>query len=621
MDRSPRRPRAAIVAIRLGAVGALAYACGDGLTAPDPRGTDIEVRLEERVAVTDAVTVTVRGTARTAVAEAVTVGDAVTISVRRAARTLVDEAVAVADQVSLVVHRAARALVDEGVSVSEDVAITVVPAPTGGWVRDSVLPAAAQYHGYPFPGTAGQAVRIHASLLDDVNGSARMSLLSPTGAVLYPTTGGSSAEGWATSLGSESAVLDLQEDGAYTLLIQSAAPGARYRVGLGTGVGRRDPDFNAVAVPRGTDSGLHFFDMALDGDAIVAVGSRWLRRFNADGLAATGFGTDGAVDLPAVLGGAWGKAVALQPDGRILVAARVTVSPYPWVVARFSPDGVLDPTFGVAGIVTLSGLGTNSDSQPVGIELQSNGADLDIVVAGVAGFNLEKVALVRLKADGSLDPTFGGGDGLVVENGGSGFGPIAFGLDSERRLLVLDDESMRRYLPDGSRDPAFGSDGLVHFTNDLGVTAFARATNFAVVSGDRLAVVGLSSVDAFVMRLQPSGQLDASFAGTGWLTANFGLRDRLQAVVEDAAGNLVVVGHQRTSEALPDARHEFLVARFLANGVIDAQFGHAGYTLDHREANDARAVALDTQGRIVVGGESPLQRTFWAMQIVRLLPH
>ena len=604
-------------------------ACDDGIEAMIAEAVavadavTINVRRSSRssfaeaVAVTDAVTINVLSTLRSAVAEGVSVSDDVAITVVAAPRSRVSESVGVTDQVTIDVRSSIKSNIAEAVGVTEEVAITVVPLQAAGWVQDSVLPPGGEWHDYLFEGKAGQVVRTHVSLLDDVSGSARMSVVGPSNATLYPAPGSPAAEGWSTSLSSAHAVLALAADGIYTLRITSAAAGARYRVGLGTGIGRRDPAFTAVAVPRGTDSGLHFLGMVLDGDEILTIGGRWLRRFSDGGALVSSFGSGGSVDLSAVLG-ASGKALSLQPDGKILVAARVTIAPYPWKVARFESNGTLDPTFGVAGIVTLAGLGTNSDSQPVGIALQANGLDLDIVVGGIAGFNLEKVGIARLKPDGSLDTTFGGGDGLVVENGGSGFGPIGFAIDSQHRILLLDDQSMRRYQPDGARDPSFGNDGLTHWTNDLGVSNLARAAGLSVLPNDRIAIVGVSSADGFIMKLQSSGQLDNSFAGTGWITPDFGLRERLQSVVEDPAGNLIVVGHQRTSEAGTAADYEYLVARFRASGEIDGPFGHAGYTVDHR-ADDALSAALDSSGRLIVGGESPAQRSSTGVQVLRLL--
>jgi uncharacterized delta-60 repeat protein len=486
----------------------------------------------------------------------------------------------------------------------------VIAPPEPGWIEQGTLESGEIF--LPFGGTAGQQVRVHTSMLDNLSGSLQMSVEGPSG-VIYPTSAGTTADGWATSLSSANAVLSLPLTGTYGIRVVFAASGpARYRVGLGGGKGRRDAAFGVageVRVARGTDSGNHLLDMALSGDEILTLGHRWLRRFDAAGQPAAGFGASGAVNVNTLLGG-WGTALVVQPDGRIVIAARVTVSPYPWKVARFHPDGSLDLGFGTGGIVTLP-FGTSISSQPVGIGLLDNG---DIVVSGDAGFNLERVAIARLKTNGDLDATFGMG-GTVVENGGSGFLPLKSAVQPDGSILIVDDGGIRRYLAHGARDASFGTDGLISWVADLGLSSQVFTNNVRVGAGDRILVTGTHGQDAFFMRLLPTGQPDASFAGNGWTVMDFGTADRFNSAVEDAGGNTYVIGHQRAS----GGDYEFLVTRFRANGELDATFGHAGYLLEHR-VNNGLVVRLDTQGRIVVGGEAPGQTSFYGVEILRLLP-
>lgn len=73
--------------------------------------------------------------------------------------------------------------------------------------------------------------------------------------------------------------------------------------------------------------------------------------------------------------------------------------------------------------------------------------------------------------------------------------------------------------------------------------------------------------------------------------------DQFIAASPDAFSNLIAVGRQVTR----DGDREFLVTRMSDAGILDPYFGHAGYVLEHR-ADDPRAVAVDSQGRIVVAG-------------------
>ena len=97
-------------------------------------------------------------------------------------------------------------------------------------------------------------------------------------------------------------------------------------------------------------------------------------------------------------GGDIANAVAVQPDGKIVVAGfanDASNSDSDFALARYNPDGTLDTSFGSAGIVTTD-LGTQSDDARA-LAIQPDGR---IVVAGTAG---EDIALVRYLPDGKLD--------------------------------------------------------------------------------------------------------------------------------------------------------------------------------------------------------------------------
>ena len=105
--------------------------------------------------------------------------------------------------------------------------------------------------------------------------------------------------------------------------------------------------------------------------------------------------------------------MTIQPDGKIVVAGEMGIGgPNPrFAIVRYEADGSLDPSFG-GGDGNVSIDFTPRDDFPYAVRLQADGK---IVVAGAAGYNRpnSKFALARLTPDGSLDPTFGG-DGTVT---------------------------------------------------------------------------------------------------------------------------------------------------------------------------------------------------------------
>jgi uncharacterized delta-60 repeat protein len=130
------------------------------------------------------------------------------------------------------------------------------------------------------------------------------------------------------------------------------------------------------------------------------------------------FGNGGIVILPNLRADApfdTAHAVAIQDDGKIVVAGRWgAVSPGPtFAVARFNPDGTLDGSFGLGGLVTLSS-GYAGGDEAHGVAIARNG---NIVVGGNFGSH---AGVHRLTPSGQLDTGFGSAGGVVIDaSGGS----------------------------------------------------------------------------------------------------------------------------------------------------------------------------------------------------------
>jgi len=189
-----------------------------------------------------------------------------------------------------------------------------------------------------------------------------------------------------------------------------------------------------------------------------------LVRLNADGSLDTGFGSGGrAVAELAQLD--FGQAAVLQPDGRIVVAGRVSDNrgdDAHLAVARFNADGTLDTTFGSGGTVRHGEL-----ADATALALQPDGRlvlALAHTEAGNTGFGV-----VRLNADGSVDTAFGAA-GLARLDIGPGIDvPLGLALQADGRIVAVGsalntatsyDFVVARLLPSGAADTAFGSGGF-----------------------------------------------------------------------------------------------------------------------------------------------------------------
>jgi uncharacterized delta-60 repeat protein len=139
-----------------------------------------------------------------------------------------------------------------------------------------------------------------------------------------------------------------------------------------------------------------------------------LARYNRDGSLDTTFGTGGKVTTDFAGGGDHASALVLQPDGKY-VAAGMTVRPQEsnvdFGLARYRHDGSLDPSFGVAGLVTTDFAGREDVASALVVL-----SDGTLVAAGAAtptGTLRLNFALARYRRDGRLDRRFGD-EGRVI---------------------------------------------------------------------------------------------------------------------------------------------------------------------------------------------------------------
>jgi len=339
---------------------------------------------------------------------------------------------------------------------------------------------------------------------------------------------------------------------------------------------------------------------APDGDGRVVVAG-WLGddpgtsrigvlRVDADGALDGGFGVQGVAHTAV---GSWSRAdtVAVQPDGRIVVGGRASVGGEEFALVRYLPDGSLDPSFGIGGVVTTDFDGGRDRIRALGLM-----TDGRIIAAGTSGTDQEGVfALARYLPDGSLDPSFGtlgqvttairpGGDeirALTILNDGSilagGFGiRTTDGFGGKDALLA-------RYRSDGSLEPTFGIDGIVQLQVDgqddeVGVM-LSLPDGRVVVAGvrKRLQDRGVFGEPAptrwewFLARIDPStAAFDPTFGTGGLVTTSFATpEDRLFALARMPDGRFVAGG----DAVPPDYRIDIALARYLPEGKLDASFG------------------------------------------------
>jgi uncharacterized delta-60 repeat protein len=155
-------------------------------------------------------------------------------------------------------------------------------------------------------------------------------------------------------------------------------------------------------------------------------------RYNSDGTLDTGFDTDGKVTTAIGSATDIGYSVAIQADGKIVVAGYAHMgSTDDFAVVRYNNDGTLDGGFGTGGKVTTD-FGSGAD-WGYSVALQLDGK---IVVAGFASSSGNKIAVVRYKSDGTLDTGFDTDGKVTTAIGSSGDYGSSVALQSDGKIVV-----------------------------------------------------------------------------------------------------------------------------------------------------------------------------------------
>ena len=293
-------------------------------------------------------------------------------------------------------------------------------------------------------------------------------------------------------------------------------------------------------------------------------------RYNTNGTLDASFSDDGKVATNFTRKEDIASALAIQADGKIVVVGVVRAARYSggssgdsrFGLLRYNTDGSLDTTFGGDGRVVTNLPHGREAASAVAIQ-----ADGKIVVAGEGGAG-GRFALVRYNSDGSLDATFGGDgevttdfthpikprrgervdlatsvaiqpDGRIVAAGTAGAGYAGFGPFDSRFALV-------RYNTDGTLDAGFGGDGKV--TTNLSYDPdYSNA--LAIQVDGKIVVVGTgrnpnSCCESYNVgvRYSGGGLIDSSFSGDGKIATDYVTAGGANDVAIQLDGNIVVAG-------------------------------------------------------------------------------
>lgn len=362
--------------------------------------------------------------------------------------------------------------------------------------------------------------------------------------------------------------------------------------------------------------------MALQPDGkIIVVGSCGsttsrdfcVARLDPSGALDTTFSSDGKLTIQVGTGNSDAYAVALQPDGKIVIAGSCgVVSARDFCLTRLNANGTVHTSFADNGRA-ITPVGTGDDAA-AGVAIQSDGK---IVVAGTCTLSgSEAFCVVRYTAAGELDTTFSTDGKVLIGVTAEPDVARAITLQFDEKILVAGycgdtvvkvDFCAIRLLSNGTLDTSFDFDGRVSASIgnfiDVANAIAIQADGKIIIAGATTLTSGDPSMSA--VRHNPFGSLDTSFSANGRLSFSVGSgADSVQGVAIQSDGKIVLAGSCEVGTA-----YDFCVARRNSDGSADATFAVTGSVITPiSAASDDRAagVALDGVGNIVVAGSCGL---------------
>ncbi|MCX6185471.1 MAG: T9SS type A sorting domain-containing protein [Bacteroidetes bacterium] len=300
--------------------------------------------------------------------------------------------------------------------------------------------------------------------------------------------------------------------------------------------------------------------------------------------------------------------IALQTDGKIVVAGNFIKiingnRNSQFAVVRYNTNGSLDNTFGTNGFVNTDFV-YESDASSIALQ-----ADGKIVVAGYYTNYYSGIAVVRYNTNGGLDSSFDT-DGIVVTSIRSFSQANSLSIQTDGKIVVAGIYSndlnnintgftVVRYNIDGSLDNTFDNYGI----NTIDIADYSVAKSVSIqtdgkilVSGYRCILNDCSNIEFVVVRYNTNGTLDSSFGNTGIVTISVGGNSMSTSMSIQTDGKILVAGYIWDNIA---------VLRYKKNGYIDSTFdndGKVNTTFGNNIYSGANCIAIQTDGKILVAG-------------------
>lgn len=340
-------------------------------------------------------------------------------------------------------------------------------------------------------------------------------------------------------------------------------------------------------------------------------------RLKTDGTPDSSFAVNGVYSL-LVGNESYGYKSAITQDGKIIVAGITYDANYQadWLLLRLDSTGTLDPSFGNNGITMVDFL--NRDDLAYGMTLQPDGK---IVVVGsftdtVNFYN--NPCIMRFTPDGIIDSTYGSNGyvflpgididnrfyNVVVESNGKivacGHYSKVFSGAQDFDVLVFRTDST------GTPDAGFGVNGAIIQSINGGID---DAFGLALDQDNNIVVAGYTTVpvtlefDMVLLKYDSTGAPLSTFGNSGLVTFNNSEFDVAMSIQIQPDNKIVAGGSSGLNFFGP---RDFALWRYIPDGTPDPSFGTNGFVITAVTPNfqDCNSIALQNDGKIVAAGKT-----------------
>ncbi|WP_418959495.1 calcium-binding protein [Streptomyces tritici] len=290
--------------------------------------------------------------------------------------------------------------------------------------------------------------------------------------------------------------------------------------------------------------------------------------------------------------------VVIQPDGKIVTLGNGAdfEGPHDFVLVRYNTDGSLDTTFGGGDGILFTDFGGHEEGRA--LTLASGGRIVAVGHSDSLETGARQLAVARYNADGSLDTTFSG-DGMVLSTLGgttpTSAGAVVMGTDD--KIIVGGNQGgsgvVANFTAAGDLEAGWGLDS----TGKTVFPGISSVNDLKIYGGETIVGAATGPTGFAAVRFyEPSGGPDGTFGNDGVVTTAFGTGAESVGL---QGFDIVLAGSHGSGIG-----SQFALARYDGNGTLDPSFDGDGLVTTSFGGNGAagRDLAVQEDGKLVVVG-------------------